>query len=184
MQLSYAIGVDGLTLSSKPSAVIALDGLKPYYCSRFSFETFDVISVWLLLCYKSFEYCVCQHYRSRDDTEAQRLDGLRSTRYISLARWLAALMWDFLLFVFSTQPPPSYSIPPIVLCPWLTLTYCVKVEKSLRLLKYETIAWLVIGVVHDESILVWRKWSMTKLYDFVGMNFLCPCYFEKTWLLS
>ena len=61
--------------------------------------------------------------------------------------------------------------------------YCVKVEKSLRLLKYETIAWLVIGVVHDESILVWRKWSMTKLYDFVGMNFLWPCYFEKTWLL-
>ena len=50
----------------------------------------------------------------------------------------------------------------------------------LRLLKYETIAWLVIGVVHDESILVWRKWSMTKLYDFVGMNFLWPCYFEKT----
>ena len=52
--------------------------------------------------------------------------------------------------------------------------------KSLRLLKYEIIAWLVIGVVHDESILVWRKWSMTKLYDFVGMNFLWPCYFEKT----
>src|SRR4051812_22974327 len=26
--------------------------------------------------------------------------------------------------------------------------------KSLRLLKYETIAWLVIGVVHNESILV------------------------------
>jgi len=31
--------------------------------------------------------------------------------------------------------------------------YCVKVEKSLRILKYETIAWLVIGVVHDLSIL-------------------------------
>ena len=55
---------------------------------------------------------------------------------------------------------------------------------SLRLLKYETIAWLVIGVVHDESILVWQKWSMTELYDFVGMKFLWPCYFEKTWLLS
>ena len=27
------------------------------------------------------------------------------------------------------KPSPSYSIPPIVLCPWLTLTYCVKVEK-------------------------------------------------------
>ena len=43
--LSDAVGVDGLTLSSKPSAVIALDGLKPYYCNKFSFETFDVISV-------------------------------------------------------------------------------------------------------------------------------------------
>ena len=77
-----------------------------------------------------------------------------------------------------------HSIPHIVLCLWLTLMYCVKVEKSLRLLKYETIAWLVIGVVHDENILVWWKWSMTKLYDFVGMNFILPCYFEKTWLLS
>ena len=53
MQLSYAVGVDGLTLSSKPSAVIVLDGLKPYYCNKFSLETFDVISVRLLLCYKS-----------------------------------------------------------------------------------------------------------------------------------
>ena len=39
------------------------------FCNKFSFETFDVISVWLPLCYKSFKYCVCQHYRSRDDTE-------------------------------------------------------------------------------------------------------------------
>ena len=45
MQLSYAVGVDGLALSSKPSAVIVLDGLKPYYCNKFSLETFDVISV-------------------------------------------------------------------------------------------------------------------------------------------
>ena len=43
--LGYAVGVDGLTLSSKPSAIIVLDGLKPYYCNKFSFETFDVISV-------------------------------------------------------------------------------------------------------------------------------------------
>ena len=28
--LSDAVGVDGLTLSSKPSFVIVLDGLKPY----------------------------------------------------------------------------------------------------------------------------------------------------------
>ena len=45
MQLSNVVGVDGLTLSSKPSAVIVLDDLKPYYCNKFSFETFDVISV-------------------------------------------------------------------------------------------------------------------------------------------
>ena len=43
MQLSYAVGVDGFTLSSKPSAVIALDGLKPYYSNKFSLETFNVI---------------------------------------------------------------------------------------------------------------------------------------------
>ena len=35
----------------------------------------------------------------------------------------------FSFFVFSTQSPSSYSIPPIVLYPWLTLMYCVKVEK-------------------------------------------------------
>ena len=56
-------------------------------------------------------------------------------------------------FVFSTQPPSSYSIPPIVLYPWLTLMYCMKVEKVWEHQKYETIAWLVIGVVHDLIIL-------------------------------
>ena len=30
LSLSDAVGVDGLTLSSKPSVVIVLDGLKPY----------------------------------------------------------------------------------------------------------------------------------------------------------
>ena len=74
VQLSYAVGVDGLTLSSKPSAVIALDGLKPYYCNKCVIATLIQI----------LEYCVCQHYRSRDDTEAQRLDCLRSGRYNNL----------------------------------------------------------------------------------------------------
>ena len=46
-----------------------------------------------------------------------------------------------------------HSIPPIVLCPWLTLMYCVKIEKVLKKLEYETIAWLVIGVVHDLNTL-------------------------------
>ena len=53
-------------------------------------------------------------------------------------------------YFFSPQPP---SIPPIVLCPWLMLMYCVKVEKVWEYQKYETIAWLVIGVVHDLNIL-------------------------------
>ena len=33
------------------------------------------------------------------------------------------------------------------------LMYCVKVEKVSERQKYETIAWLVIGVVHDVNIL-------------------------------
>ena len=36
----------------------------------------------------------------------------------------------FSFFVFSTQTTSSYSIPPIVLCPWLALMYCVRVEKA------------------------------------------------------
>ena len=48
---------------------------------------------------------------------------------------------------------PFLSFPHIVLCPWLTLMYCVKIEKVLKKLEYETIAWLVIGVVHDLNTL-------------------------------
>ena len=102
---------------------------------------------------------------------------------ISIARWLAASMWDFLPFCllhitsiiifYSTHSVISMAHAHVLREGW----------KSLRLLKYETIAWLVIRVVHDESILVWRKWSMTKLYDFVGISLVWPCCFEKTWLL-
>ena len=46
-----------------------------------------------------------------------------------------------------------HSIPLIVLYPWLTLMYCVKIEKVLKKLEYETIAWLVIGIVHDLNTL-------------------------------
>lgn len=58
----------------------------------------------------------------------------------------------------------------IVLCPWLTLIYCVKVE------------WVVKGWVWNNCLachrgcaswenFVWRKWSMAKLCDFVGISF-------------
>ena len=48
--------------------------------------------------------------------------------------------------------------------------YCVKIEKVLKKLEYETIAWLVIGVVHDKFFVL-RRQSMTRLYDFVGIAF-------------
>ena len=31
---------------------------------------------------------------------------------------------------------------------------------------------------------VWWRWSIARLYDFVGITFFWPCYFEKTWLLA
>ena len=40
---------------------------------------------------------------------------------------------DVRLSPFLSSPhksPPSYSIPPIVLYPWLALMYCVRVEKA------------------------------------------------------
>ena len=57
--LSDAVGVDGLAYLPSLPLLSFLDGLKPYiYFNKLSFETFDVISVWLLLCYKSSKYCV------------------------------------------------------------------------------------------------------------------------------
>ena len=75
-----------------------------------------------------------------------------------------------------------HSIPPIVLCPWLTLMYCVKIEKVWEHQKYETIAWLVIGVVHDLIFCV-MKIEHSQTIWFCRDNFLWPCYFEKIWLL-
>ena len=43
--LSDAVGVDGLAYLPSLPLLSLLDGLKPYYCNKFSFETFDVISV-------------------------------------------------------------------------------------------------------------------------------------------
>ena len=43
--LSDTDGVDGLTYLPSLPLLSLLDGLKPYYCNKFSLETFDVISV-------------------------------------------------------------------------------------------------------------------------------------------
>ena len=44
------------------------------------------------------------------------------------------------------------------------LMYCVKVEKVWEHQKYETIAWLIVGVVHD-LILCVMKISIARIYD-------------------
>ena len=63
---------------------------------------------------------------------------------IAIARWLASSMWTFSLFVFSTQHPSSYSIPPIVL--YISMAHahvlCESWKKLKRVKKYEPIAWL------------------------------------------
>ena len=40
----------------------------------------------------------------------------------------------------------------------------------MRVKKYEPIAWLVIGVVHDKYFVL-RRQSMTRLHDFVEIAF-------------
>jgi hypothetical protein len=45
-----------------------------------------------------------------------------------------------------------------------------ELKKLKRVKKYEPIARLVIGVVHDKYFVL-RRQSMTKLYDFLGIDF-------------
>src|SRR4051812_38002679 len=57
-----------------------------------------------------------------------------------------------------SSPPFVFSTTTIlfhiqVLYPWLTLMYCVKIKEVLKMLKYETIAWLVIRVLQDLNTL-------------------------------
>ena len=52
------------------------------------------------------------------------------------------------------------------------LRSCIEwgLKKLKRVKKYESIAWFIIGVVHDKYFVLTR-WSMTRLYDFVGIAF-------------
>ena len=78
-------------------------------------------------------------------------------------------MWGYLLH-------NHHSIPPIVLYPWLTLIYCVKIEKVWEHQKYETIAWFVIGVVHDLIFYV-MKIEHSQTIWFCRDNFLLAMLF-------
>ena len=74
-------------------------------------------------------------------------------------------MWDYLLLFCLLHN--HHSIPPIVLCPWLTLMYCVKIEKvrvwNNCLACHRGCAWF--------KYFVWWRWSIARLYDFVGITF-------------
>ena len=57
------------------------------------------------------------------------------TPYVDINLWASPQPVDqprqretFSFFVFSTQSPSSYSIPPIVLYPWLALIYCESLQ--------------------------------------------------------
>ena len=75
--------------------------------------------------------------------------------------------WCETIFSFLSSPQPPYSIPPIVLCPWLTLMYCVKIEKvrvwNNYLACHRCCAWF--------KYFVWGRRSIARLYDFVGITF-------------
>ena len=69
-------------LPSKLPHLFSLDGLQPWFIyAIILFMRTRCNKCVIALCYKSFKYCVCQHYWSRDDTGAQRSDCLRSGRY-------------------------------------------------------------------------------------------------------
>ena len=64
-----------------------------------------------------------------------------------------------------------HSIPPIVLCPWFTLMYCVKIEKVLRMSKvWNNCLACHRGCAWCEYFVCWR-WSIARLYNFVGITF-------------
>ena len=87
-----------------------------------------------------------------------------------LHRPLICLVDVRLSFPFFLQPPP-YSISPIVLYPWLTLMYCVKIEKVFEKVRvwnnclacHRGCAWF--------KYFVWWRWSIARLYDFGGIAF-------------
>ena len=80
-------------------------------------------------------------------------------------------MWDCLLH-------NHHSIPPIVICPSLTLMYCVKIEKVWEHQKYETIAWLVIGLCMIQILCV-VKMDHSQTIWFLGIAFFSHVIFRR-----
>ena len=96
---------------------------------------------------------------------------------ISIARWLASSMWDLLLFCL------PHTIP-------ITIFYSTHSAISMARAHVLREGWKSFEIIwvwnnclacHRGSAwfecFVWWRWSIAKLYDFVVISFLLPCYF-------
>ena len=99
---------------------------------------------------------------------------------ISLAHWLVASMWDFLLFCllhttpiiifYSTHSAISMAHAHVLRESWKSSRTSKLWNNCLDC--HRGCAWF--------EYCVWWRWIITRLYGFVGISFLWPCYFEKT----
>ena len=102
---------------------------------------------------------------------------------IPIACWLAASMWDFLPFcllhinlhhhIIYHHSAMSMACAHVLRKSWKSWSALKSMNKLLGLSS---------GLCMMGAFCV-MKWSMAKLYDFVGISLRWPCCFEKTWLL-
>ena len=102
---------------------------------------------------------------------------------ISIARWLAVSMWDFLLFCllnitsiiifYSTYSAISMACAHVLREGWKSWSALKSMNQLLSLSS---------GLCMMGAFCV-TKMKHGQLYDFVGISLLWPCCFEKTWLL-
>ena len=102
---------------------------------------------------------------------------------ISIARWLAASMWDFLPFcllhttstiiLYSTCSAISMACAHVLREGWKSWSALKSMNQLLGLSSGLWMMWVFFVVKMEHSQTIW----------FCRDNFLWPCYFEKTWLL-
>jgi hypothetical protein len=83
--------------------------------------------------------------------------------------------WCETISLFLSSPQPPYSIPPIVLYPWLTLMYCVKVKKFENIKVWNNCL-TKTGVVHDLILCVMKMEHSQTIWfcrDKLSLAMLC-----------
>ena len=99
---------------------------------------------------------------------------------ISITRSLAASMWDFLHFclLHTTSTIIFYSTYSAI-----SMAHAHVLRESWKGLRMSKV-WNSCLACHRGcawcEYFVWWRWSIARLYDFVGMSFLWLCYFNKT----